>query len=465
MVNFLRVLFCLIFVWCLLGCTVGPDYTAPKLYENAQIEKALDLKPVSKNKHSYTLFQDKVLAKLLTMAVCDSPSVRAAISKVKQARLSVRIAEVQGLPTLDAKGAYQYVSESKNIGYIFDEDIYQAGLDASWEIDIFGGTRRKTQAAIANTMQTIANLNNVYVSLTAEVALAYFGFRSAQTNEEILIQQLKIDKESLQNNQNLFQAGLTSQDVVNTSEIAVQQTKASLSAQQNAMAQYKTQLALLTGQLPNALDKLLVAQKENLIEKPFSFDIGLFYELPAMVIQDRPDVKAAEYALQAQSATIGVAVANLFPKITLSGMLGFEALHAKDLFNHKSYTYSYQPTLSVPVFYFGQLRNQVKIEKETYQEMLASYENTFLTAASEIKNALIGLQNAQNQYEAAQVSLEQTRSVYDLSTLRYQAGLINQTDFLSAQANLLTSRSDWIKANNAFYGAVIAFFKAIGAVS
>ena len=146
--NIIRLVVSILFLWCLLGCTVGPDFEKPVLYSDKEIEKALDLKLENdKTQDSYLIFNDPVLNKLLGMAFENSPSVRSAIQKVKQARLSIQVEQVQGLPTLDAVGQYQYVKESRNIGYVFNQDVYQVGLDASWEIDVFGGVRRRTEEA------------------------------------------------------------------------------------------------------------------------------------------------------------------------------------------------------------------------------------------------------------------------------------------------------------------------------
>ena len=309
--NIIRLITSSLFLWCLLGCAVGPDFEEPTLYSNEQIEKALDLKPAKTN-NSYLIFNDTVLNKLLGMAIENSPVVRSAVQKVKQARLSVQIAQVKGLPTLDAMGQYQYVKESRNIGYVLNEDVYQVGLDASWEIDIFGGVRRRTEAALANAYVTIANLDNVYVSLTAQVALAYLQLRYGQSMQSLLDENLKTQKEILSDTQSLFHTGLVSQDKVNQAKISVQNVQSQIASIQTKTKQAENQLALLTGKLPDNLDNLLSPQNKNLVDKAFAFDVNRFFELSAKVISERPDVKASLYQLKAQNANVGVAVADLY---------------------------------------------------------------------------------------------------------------------------------------------------------
>lgn len=451
---------------CLLSCTVGPDFKEPELYSNKQIEKAFDLQPNKKNiEKSYLIFNDKVLNRLIAMAIEQSPSVKEAVSAVKQARLALRISEAQGLPTLDATAQYNYVKESRNIGYVLNQDVYQIGLDASWELDIFGSVRRQQESALASALMTVANLENVYVSLISQVAQSYISLRLAQSSDNLLNEQLKIQNAILKQTQSLWNAGLLSQDYLNTVKIDIQNIRSKIATNQTQIEYTQNQLALLTGQLPKQINDLLKPSKQNILDKKFAVDIMAFYNMSADVLANRPDVKASLYELKSQNAQIGVAVAELYPKVSLSAMLGFQSLHIDSLIQNKSYAYSVTPILSVPLFYFGQLKNKVKIEKEKYNQLLARYENTFLTAAQEIKDALIALQNAQKQYDTAEQSFFETQNIYHLTIDKKQAGLINQIDLDKIQIQLLLSKQNYLNANSELYQAVIRFFKSVGVVS
>ena len=465
-VLLLRLGMSIFFLFCLFSCTVGPDFEKPKLYENTKIQKALELKPSEKNtKNSYLIFNDKVLNRLIGMAVENAPSVKEAISAVKQARLAAQIANVQGLPSLNSSAQYDYVKESRNIGYILNQDVYQVGLDASWELDIFGSLRRRSEAALASAYATIANLENVYVSLTSQVTLAYISLRQGQSMEKLLNQELEIQNNILSDTLSLWQSGLVSQDVLNQIKIDVQKVLSQISTVQTQIKNAENQLALLTGQLPNQMTDLLKAQKNNIVDRTFSFDIMRFYNMSAEVLENRPDVKAVLYELKAQNAQIGVAVADLYPKLSLSAMLGFQSLHLSDLLNHKSYAYSVTPSLSVPLFYFGQLKNKVKIEEEKYNQLFAQYENTFLTAAQEVKDAMIALQNAQKQYDTAKKSLLEMEKNYQLANNKKEAGLINEIELYKIQIQFLTLQQNYLSANSALYEATVRFFKSIAVVS
>ncbi|MGN1091000.1 MAG: TolC family protein [Alphaproteobacteria bacterium] len=463
----MKVIFLFMICFLLLcNCTLGPEFQKPQLYSQEKIQKALDLKPTGQNNYlSYQIFKDKTLNKLIKMAFEESLTVRQAISRIKQSRLQLSIANVQGLPVFDIKGSYQYTKESKNIGYVFDEDIYQIGLDASWELDIFGSARKNAEAQAANVMQTIENLNNVYVSLSAEIALNYIAFRQTQEQIKIVHNQVLLNQKILKENKMLLSSGLATSDVVNQALINLNKYKSDLSTLNNNLLQYKIKLSFLVGKLPDGLDTILSENNDNLITRSVSFNEKELFNLPSTIIEERPDVKAAEYALKAQNAKIGVAMANMFPKISLSGMLGFQALHIDKVFNLNSYAYSYEPMVSIPVFYFGQLKNKLEIEKEGYKEAFLNYENIFLNAASEIKEALNNVAEAFKQYNFIHKQYQQAYNLYNKELERFKAGMTDKISLLSSELNYLTMKKNLVNSNANIYTAVIAFFKSIGAIS
>ena len=158
-------------------------------------------------------------------------------------------------------------------------------------------------------------------------------------------------------------------------------------------------------------------------------------------------------------------MANMFPKISLSGMLGFQALHIDKIFNLNSHAYSYEPMVSIPVFYFGQLKNKLEIEKEGYKEAFLNYENIFLTAASEIKEALNNVAEAFKQYNFIHKQYQQAYNLYNKELERFKAGMTDKISLLSSELNYLTMKRNLVNSNANIYTAVIAFFKSIGAIS
>ena len=171
-------------VLCLmvLSCTVGPDYEQPTFFTQPEIEKALNLKPVPANAHliSPQDFNDPTLDLLIEKAFAHNPNIRIALTQLRQGRANLRITMAGALPSIDAKASYNYLKESQNVESILKEEYYQVGFDASWEIDIFGSSRRQTEAALANVRASVESLKNIGVSLEAEVAQYYITYRTAQ---------------------------------------------------------------------------------------------------------------------------------------------------------------------------------------------------------------------------------------------------------------------------------------------
>lgn len=447
-----------------VSCTVGPDYEAPSFFENKQVEQALALKPAAQKSEAitYLAFKDKTLNALLAEAVTSAPSVRTALTRLKQARASLKIQEVAGLPVLDASGKYNYVKESRNLGLVFDEDTYQVGLDASWEIDFFGGIRRKTEAAAANARATVASLENVYVSLMAEVASNYIHLRSSEQLLKNARENLKLQSEIYETVKAKYDTGIADTVALNQAGYAVQTTKMTIPQLQSEIEAYQNALALLLGKLPGSLKQELALSRTNLVAKRFSYPLNHLFELPASIIRTRPDVRVAEEELIAQNALVGAAIADLFPKVSLSGLLGFESLHMHDLLKSRSYTYSYVPQVSVPIFHFGALKNNVEVQKALKEEKLIAYEQSMLQAASEIKNSMIAIDKEYQRNTSARKAFEQMDTVLKMTKDKYAQGLTEMSDVLDAELRRLSAQNDLVNSNSAIYLNIITFYKSTG---
>ncbi|MGN1062905.1 MAG: efflux transporter outer membrane subunit, partial [Alphaproteobacteria bacterium] len=378
---YLMVLCLLLLISILLSCMVGPDYERPILFDDARIERALDLKPLKTQTQvpfSPLDFHDETLEVLLNIALRNSPTIRSAVVKLRQSRAALNISQSALFPTLDAGGKYTYENTGRNMGETLRENYYQAGLDMAWELDIFGGTRRQIESNEAAMKEAVESLKNVYVSLIADVCTQYISLRQNERLIENAKNNLTLQTSIYQTVREQYEAGLTSEISLNQSKYLVETTKMSIPQSEYQRLAAKNALAVLIGVLPGELDNLLDGQKSNLIQQEFTYDTAALYELPADIIRRRPDVRAAEEQLIGANADIGVAVAALFPKVSLSGFLGFGALKFADLPQKNSYGYSYLPQISVPVFHFGALQNQVKLKKAIKEEYLIAYEQALL---------------------------------------------------------------------------------------
>lgn len=448
----------------LVGCMVGPDYDRPVLFENEMIEKSLNLKPIQTNNEISLkdVFQDDLLNALIQRAKSNSPSIRSALIKIRQSRAGVKIDKASLLPTLDTNAKYNYMNESKNLGYIMEQDYYQAAFDMSWEIDIFGGNRRRLEAAEADYRGTIENLKNVYVSLTADVANAYIKLRTAEqllkNADDNLVLQTQIYETVLER----FDAGLASEIDLNQAKYLLETTKMSIPQFEYDKTQAQNTLALLIGQLPTTLNDILDMQQTNLVSKDFKYNTDKLYELPADIIRIRPDVRIAEERLVAENALVGSAIADMFPKISLTGLLGFGSLNFSNLINHDSYEYGYSPQISLPIFHFGALKNNVELQKAMKEEYLIAYENALLNAASEISNALMAIESEKQHNQASKKAYINVKKVSELNWERYKKGLIGYADVLDSEQRRLSAQTQMVQSNATLYQNIVSYYKSVG---
>lgn len=448
----------------LTACTVGPDYKRPAFFSDRQVEQALDLKPDTPPIviTELPVFQDNTLKQLIETARRQSPTIRQALLRLKQARENLKITMVQGLPQLDAIGQYNYVKESRNMGYLTRQDYYQVGLDASWEIDIFGRLRRQSEAAAARAEGMIENLKNVFVSLDAEVGNAYVTLRMNEELHREARRNLKIQTDLRRLVQDKYETGLAGDIDLNQAAFLVQNTQAALPMYQQNMDTAKSRLALLLGQLPETLDELLAADKTNLVRLSPNYNWKKITALPVSILRNRPDVRIQEQALIAQNAEVGAAVAELFPTITLEGLLGFQALSYPRLWQHDSYGYSYVPKVNLPLFHFGAIRNNIRLQEEIKQEYLSLYEQALLNAAADVYQALSALKNERMRNRFARQAYENAKVAAELIRERYQSGLIPYSDVLDAEQRRLNAQNQMIESNATLYQNMLIFYKAVG---
>ncbi len=451
-------------IWLLAACSVGPDYKRPQFFPSSDIASSLQLSGREQKISTdwYTQFDDPFLNTLVARGLTYSPQTAVAVSRLRQARQSLRINAVSYLPTLNADGGYNYVKDSINYGVPISTDYYQLGLDAAWELDIWGGGRRLTESSLALVKAAAADLDNVRLSLTAEIASDYFSLRENQ-------EQLRIAKENLRLQRSIYdlvsekhKAGLTDDISLNQSAYIVRTTELQIPQLESQIEAYENALAILVGRLPGQLKTMLDNPEHNPIAKRFAYDLDRLYDLPVTVLRNRPDVRAAEYQLISDNAQIGRALSELFPKVSLSSFVGYQSKKLSNLVSSDSDTYSFAPTVTLPLFHWGALVNNVKLQKYAAQEQLEQYRQSLLTAAQEIRNSVVSLQNEYVTNRAAAAAEKAQTEVADLTLLKYKQGLLDFSEVLTSQQNLLSAQKQRISSNGAIYQDIIAFYKAAG---
>ncbi|MGN0929963.1 MAG: efflux transporter outer membrane subunit [Alphaproteobacteria bacterium] len=447
----------------LFSCSVGPDYKRTDIFSDVDIATSLNLHPDEKrNNFAISDLDDEVLNILTEEALKSSPNIRIAVLKLKQAREVLKISDKGLLPMFDASAKYNYVNASKNMETLINSDYYQFGVDMSWEIDIFGGTRSKIESSKAQYRAMLANLKNVNVSLISDVATAYINLRMAEQNLKNMRENVALQEDAYNIISEKYTADLIDEMTLNQSRYLLENMKMQIPSLEYEREMYKNSLAVLLGRLPDDIDDILKSNNENLVNKILHYDVEKLYNLPIDIIRNRPDVKMAEEELISQNAEVGVAVANVYPKISLTGFFGFQSLKFSDLIEHDSVGHSLVPQLTQPLFHFFQLRDNIRLQKLKRDEALVNYEQTLLNATAELKNAITALKKEFERNNSATMAYQKMTEVSDLMWKKYLMGLVEYTDVLNSEQNRLSAQTNMINSNANLYKDIITFYKAIG---
>ncbi len=446
------------------SCTVGPKYFEPKVYEDKQIAEALKLNNTDLKISSnwYEQFEDEKLNTLINYALLNSPDIMSSISKLRQARTLVLINRTDFLPMLNLNSKYDYAKVSKNIGLTSNTDYFQLGFDASWELDIWGKGRLLNMQTTAQLEKALYSLQNIKSVVTAEVATIFFELKTTHENLRIAHENIKLQQEIFNTVAEKYHAGLADSSAYNQAKYILESTKALVPTLESNEAILKNALAVLCGTLPDRLPVILTLKDTNPLNKVYKYNLHALYNLPASIIRTRPDVKAAERALAAQNAAIGQAVAELYPNISISALFGMQSKNISNLFNSDSNTYSYIPTLSLPIFNWDKLSNNVILQHQIKQEAYQNYRKTILQTVEELNNAIIAIQKEIQSNKANRNAVYSMRQVLDNMKEKYANGLIEFSDLLQAQQNLLSAQTNLATSNGNIFKNIVAFYKATG---
>lgn len=447
---------------CLSACTVGPDYEQPQEYGDAEIKQELHLqKSYAVPVNWYEQLGDKHLNQLIEMGQRYNTDIDTAISRLKQARANLGITKVAFLPTVNARGGYSYQKNSKNIEYGFDTDYYTAGFDASWELDLWGKGRRQTEAAAANVKSSEYTLDNVRTAVAAEIASNYVNLMMNAEKLRIAQRNVVLQKDIYETVASKYKNGLADSIAYNQARYLLSSTEAQIPVLKSNIEMYYNAISVLVGVLPSLLP-IDLETKSPLFARKYHHNAEMVYNLPADIIRRRPDVAAAEQELIAANAAIGEAVAGLYPDVSVTALWGYAAHGGHSLFNSKSESFSYEPLISLPLLDWNRLQNNVRLQKYIKEEAMANYKSTVLNAVAELKNAMIAYQNEikSNRYQAQ--ALNNMQDVVDSSAIRYRNGLLEFSELLTTEQNLLSAQSNYIESTGQIFQNLIAYYKATG---
>jgi NodT family efflux transporter outer membrane factor (OMF) lipoprotein len=451
----------------LLGaCAVGPDYREPEVPQadawHARSRPAVT--PGTANAQSlaawWTTLNDPLLDELVARALAGSRTVAEARARVAESRARYGIASAGLFPTLDADASVNDSGTDGDTGAAIDIDsrrqTYVAGLDAGWELDLFGGRRRSVEAAGATLAASEADLRDVLVTLLGDVALGYIEVRTAQSRLTNAERNLETQRELLDITRWQSEAGLATALEVEQARSSYEQTRAQLPNIDSTLQAAVNRLSVLTGEPPGALDARL-AERRPIPVAPLETAAGV----PADVLRRRPDIRAAERRLAAQTAQIGVAQAELYPGLSLTGAISWQAGSAGDVFDGVRADRS-ALSLTMPIFHAGALRQNVRAQGAIAEQALAGYEAAVLAAYEEVENALTAWSNEHRRNESLSAAAGSARIASELALMQYNSGIVDFQTVLNADRNLIVLEDSLAVSDGEITANYVRLYKALG---
>ncbi len=449
----------------LAACAVGPSYRAPHpepaALVNAQSPAFVAQTPEALWWHE---FEDGELDALVHRALAANLDLRAAIDRVSAARAVFVERKLDYAPHVQSDGAYSH-SDEQQPGFgpsRFDVQSDSLGFDASWELDLFGHVRRSVEAARADLGIEQANYRDAQVTVAAEVARNYFELRGVQKRLAVARENLDTERKTLELTRLRDEVGRGSELDVQRSLAHLKATEASIPPLEAAEKQAGYRLAVLLGQRPGALDVELRPATVAVYAK--ALPIGDTSEL----LRRRPDVRAAEQQLAAATARVGVATADLFPRVSVTGFVGFLSGDVGRLFGtaagSDSRAWSVTPSLSWAAFDLGSVRARLRASKAQSDAAAANYEKVVLAALEDTENSLLTYTARQVQLKSLAEQAAASRRAADLAETQYREGVADFLVLLDAQRTQLDAEDAVAQAESDVNVAVVAIYKALGGV-
>jgi NodT family efflux transporter outer membrane factor (OMF) lipoprotein len=463
----------------LSGCTmVGPDFVKPEA--PVQSEWIESTRPEIKSEPAdyrdwWTVFNDPVLNSLVETAYQQNLPLQIAGLRIFQSRAQLGVVVGNVYPqTQQGRGGADYnrISENSPNSLGADDSFWQynGGFDVAWELDVWGKFRRAVESGVANLESSIADYDDILVSLTAEVARTYVSLRTFEERLEIARENVKIQQRSLEIAEIRFKAGaVTELDVVQAKSL-LRNTEAFIPRFEAGIRQAKNALAILLGKLPGEIDHMLSGAK--LIPKA---PPQVVVDIPAELLRRRPDIQLAEYQIATQTPLIGVSKADLFPAFELFGSFGLLTSSSRntssggidgssfsDLFESDSFEFFGGPSFRWNLLNYGRINNQVRVEDALLQQLIVNYEDTVIRAQQEVEDSMIGFLRKQQEAGFLNDSVKASQRSVDLSMLQYREGLVDYQRVLDSQRFLTDQQDVWTATRGDVILNLIAMYKAMG---
>lgn len=458
----------------LAGCAVGPDFKTPDAPKAERYTadalpaqtaatsvpggEAQTLRPgAAIPAQWWELFGSELVRQRVEQAFAHSPTVAAAQAALRQAQENLNAAVGGYYPRVDGGASVsrqKALSSTTGSNYIYN--LYGASVDVSYTLDLFGGVRRSVEAQAAQADYQQYQLEGTYLTLASNVVAATVQEASLQEQVTATEDIVKALEEQLRITEKQYELGGVALTDVLSSRTQLEDIRSTLPALRQQLAQVRSQLAVYLGRLPSEQDAaaLDLAQLKLPQQIPLS--------LPSQLAQQRPDIRAAEAQLHTASANVGVATANLYPSLTISGSYGSQAARDADLFKSASEVWSVAAGLTAPLFHGGELRARKRAAVAAYDQALASYQQTVLQAFADVSDSLHALDNDAQALQSRHAALSSAEKNLDLVQRSYRAGAVGYVNVLVAQQQHQQAKINFISAQAARFRDTAALFQALG---
>lgn len=453
------------------GCKVGPDFRAPAAqvppaYAGSALVQATQGEEAVRLEEWWTVFGDPHLASIIHTVAEANLDVRLAAARVREAKAQRGFTRAGLFPQAGSSAAYSRSRPSENTlngrqaaaaGQGLESDLFDAGLDVSWEIDLFGGTRRAVEAAQAEWEASVESAHAVTVTILAEAGLSYLDLRGAERQLMVARDNLRAQRDTLALTEDRFRAGLASELDQARAAAQVAATRAQIPPLEEAKTRAILRLAVLLGQSPGEWAPPHPSGAAVLAAPP-RVPVGL----PSDLLRQRPDIRRAERRLAAATARIGQATAELFPKFYLTGAAGLQSVDAGDFFEGGSRFWSLAPSIRWPIFTAGRIRQNIQVQNARQEQAALEYEQAILASLEEVENALMAFGQEQERHEALREFERASHRSAALAEERYRGGLADFLDVLEAQRSLLAAQDSVVQSDRRLGQNLILLFKALG---
>ncbi|MGJ3439469.1 efflux transporter outer membrane subunit [Pseudomonas sp. Je.1.5.c] len=451
----------------LTGCMAGPDFQTPesRLPPTWQQESSSHLVSEGVIAASWwDEFHDPILSQLIKQVSESNLDLKMAVERLNQTRAIFQSIASERLPTVD--GGISYTrgrSSEKGLADIAGLDgkdnfnVWDTGLDSTWELDLWGRVKRAVEAADAKVAVADADRQAVYLSLMGGAASSYIRLRGIQELLDVTRQNLETANKAVDLTQIKFEQGVATDLDVSQAAALRSSIQARIPALQQQASETMNALSLLTAQPPASLNALL---EKNAPIPSLSHKIEM--GVPSELAKRRPDIRRAEAELHAATASIGVAKANFYPSITLSGSVGFQANQLSDLGSWNTHRFSFGPSVSIPIFEGGRLKAMLKLSEGKQREAGLNYQQVVLAAWHEVDDAVSGLGNQERREAHLDEAVSQSKKALASAQSQYKQGTTDYLNVLSVQNSLLANESALASSKAAQSLAAVRLYKALG---